>query len=79
MTMMEECDFYICAICFSVGEYPGTHNNREMAYCEQLRVGYECLKPVIDLEGDLKIRAPRRFLEAVWDAAGMEYPADLQS
>ncbi len=79
MTMMEECDFYICAVCFSVSEHPGTHHNREMVYCEQLPVGDERLKPVIDLEGALKTRAPRWFLEAVWDAAGMEYPADLQS
>ena len=76
MTMMKECDFYICPICFAVSENPGTHHNREMIFCEHLPIGHDRLKPVVDLEGDLKTRAPRWFLEAVWDTAGMEYPAE---
>lgn len=73
---MRECiNFYICPVCFLVSEEPGMHHNRQMVYCQELPVGDDRLKPVISREGDLKSHAPRWFLEAVWEAAGMEYPA----
>lgn len=73
---MRECvGFYICPVCFLVSEEPGVHHNRQMIHCQELPVGDERLKPVINGEGDLKSHAPRWFLEAVWEAAGMEYPA----
>lgn len=74
MTMNQECEFYICPVCFSVSELPGTHHSHEMIFCKQLPKGHELLKPIIDNKGDLKTRAPRWFLEAVWNAARMEYP-----
>lgn len=74
MTMREDCEFYICPICFTTSEKAGEHHNHEMVFCKQLPVGHEQLKPIIDLEGDLKTRAPRWFLEAVWDEAGIAYP-----
>ena len=46
-----------------------------MIFCKQLPLGDDQLKPVRDIEGDLKTRAPRWFLEAVWEAAGIEYIA----
>jgi len=46
-----------------------------MIHCEELPVGDEKLKPIINQEGDLKSHAPRWFLEAVWEAAGMAYPS----
>ena len=72
---MQECvQFYICPICFMVSENPGEHHDRELVHCEELPIGDERLKPVIDKAGDLKTHAPRWFLEAVWEAAGIEYP-----
>ena len=72
--MREEIDFYICPICFLVSDTAGYHHGRRMVYCQELPLGDEQLKPIVDGKGDLKSRAPRWFLEAVWDAAGMEYP-----
>jgi len=46
-----------------------------MIFCKQLPVGDDKLKPVMDIDGDLQTRAPRWFLEAVWDEAGLDYPA----
>lgn len=72
---MRECvEFYICPVCFAVSETPGDHHDRRMIHCEELPVGDERLKPIVNKEGDLKTHAPRWFLEAVWEAAGMEYP-----
>jgi hypothetical protein len=45
-----------------------------MVHCDELPVGDERLKPIINKQGDLESHAPRWFLEAVWDAAGMEFP-----
>lgn len=73
--MREYCTFYICPICFNVAEEPGKHHGRERVFCEELPVGDEKLKPILDNRGDLKTHAPRWFLEAVWKAAGIEeYP-----
>jgi hypothetical protein len=51
------------------------HHDHVMIYCQRLPLGDDQLKPIRDIEGDLKTRAPRWFLEAVWDEADMEYPA----
>ena len=75
MKMRECVDFYICPICFTVSETPGYHHERPMLHCEELPVGHDRLKPIMDQEGDLKTQAPRWFLEAVWKAAGIEYPS----
>lgn len=73
---MRECvQFYICPVCFFVKEEPGYHHERRMVHCEELPIGDEKLKPVIDTKGDLRSHAPRWFLEAVWEAAGMEFPS----
>ncbi|HCB50162.1 MAG: hypothetical protein AMJ56_15710 [Anaerolineae bacterium SG8_19] len=72
--MRKDCEFYICPICFATSEEAGEHHNHEMVFCKQLPIGHVQLKPIIDLEGDLKTRAPRWFLEAVWDEAGIDYP-----
>ena len=77
MAMYEDCEFYIRPVCFAVSDHPGTHHSREMIFCGQLPEGHERLKPIIDTQGDLKTRAPRWFLEAVWDAAGMDYPPEV--
>jgi hypothetical protein len=45
-----------------------------MVHCEELPIGHENLKPIIDADGDLKTDAPRWFLEAVREAAGLDYP-----
>jgi hypothetical protein len=72
---MRECiGFYICPVCFAVSEEPGLHHERQMVHCDELPVGDERLKPIISSQGDLKGHAPRWFLEAVWKAAGMEFP-----
>ena len=71
--MRRTCEFYICPICFMTDEKPGMHHDHVMVFCEQLPVGDDQLKPVRDIEGDLKTRAPRWFLEAVWDEAGIDY------
>ena len=73
---MRECvDFYICAVCFTTSETPGMHHDRPMVHCEELPVGDDRLKPIVNRAGDLKTHAPRWFLEAVWEAAGIEdYP-----
>jgi hypothetical protein len=72
---MRECvGFYICPVCFATSEEPSEHHDRRMVHCEELPVGDDRLKPIINSEGDLKSDAPRWFLEAVWRAAGMEYP-----
>ena len=70
--MREDCEFYICPVCFATSEEPGQHHDHDMVFCQQLPVGDERLKPIKDLEGDLKTRAPRWFLEAVRDAAGID-------
>jgi hypothetical protein len=73
---MRECvGFYICPVCFVTSDEPGEHHDRRMVHCEELPVGDDRLKPIINSDGDLKSHAPRWFLEAVWRAAGMEYPA----
>ena len=73
---MRECvQFYICPVCFIVSEKPGYHHERRMIHCEELPIGDDRLKPVIDAKGDLRSHAPRWFLEAVWEAAGMEFPS----
>lgn len=73
---MRECiGFYICPVCFAVSEEAGEHHDRQMVHCDELPVGDERLKPVINNEGDLESHAPRWFLEAVWEAAGMEFPS----
>ncbi|MDX1615622.1 MAG: hypothetical protein R3300_15020 [Candidatus Promineifilaceae bacterium] len=72
--MRENCEFYICPVCFATSEAPGRHHQHDMVYCRELEAGDEELKPIRDVEGDLKTRAPRWFLEAVWDAAGLKYP-----
>jgi hypothetical protein len=74
MSKRRDCEFYICPIRFTTSEVAGEHHNHQMVFCKQLPLGHEQLKPIIDLEGDLKTRAPRWFLEAVWDEAGLEYP-----
>ncbi len=73
--MRRTCEFYICPICFATNDKPGMHHDHVMIFCKQLPLGDDQLKPVRDIEGDLKTRAPRWFLEAVWDAAGMDYKA----
>lgn len=72
--MRIDCEFYICPVCFTIRETPGEHHGHEMIHCQQLPIGDDRLKPIRDMEGDLKSRAPRWFLEAVWDAAGLEHP-----
>ena len=73
---MRECiGFYICPVCFAVSEEPGMHHDRQMVHCDELPVGDERLKPIINKQGDLESHAPRWFLEAVWEAAGMEFPS----
>ncbi len=73
---MRECiNFYICPVCFYVQESPGQHHGRRMVHCEELPIGHERLKPIIDAEGDLRTDAPRWFLEAVREAAGLDYPS----
>lgn len=73
--MRSECEFYICPICFSVSEEAGVHHDHEMIHCKRLPAGDDQLKPIITAGGDLKTRAPRWFLEAVWDAAGLDHPS----
>jgi len=71
--MRKTCEFYICPICFTTSNQPGIHHNHEMIFCQQLPVGDDLLKPIRNLEGDLKTRAPRWFLEAVWAAANLDF------
>jgi hypothetical protein len=71
--MRDECEFYICPVCFEVSEQAGRHHDHEMVFCRQLPLGHDLLKPLLTHEGELKSRAPRWFLEAVWDAAGIEH------
>ncbi len=72
--MRNDCEFYICPVCFATSVAPGSHHNHEMIYCQQLPLGDEQLKPIQDIQGEIKTRAPRWFLEAIWDEAGMRYP-----
>ncbi|HSG15658.1 MAG TPA: hypothetical protein VLE70_04975 [Anaerolineae bacterium] len=71
--MRRDCEFYICPVCFATSEEPGEHHDHQMIFCKQLPVGDDKLKPVMDIDGDLRTRAPRWFLEAVWDEAGLDY------
>jgi hypothetical protein len=70
--MRQECEFYICSVCFQVSETPGRHHENAMIFCRQLPPGSLELKPLMDESGDLRSRAPRWFLEAVWHAAGID-------
>jgi hypothetical protein len=71
--MRTDCAFYICPVCFQTNMDGGRHHGHDMVYCRQLPIGDELLKPIVDSGGDLKSRAPRWFLEAVWEAAGIDF------
>ena len=53
--MNEDCDFYICSVCFNTHEAPTT--------C--FRPGDADLKPLMDEAGNLKSSAPRWFLRYI--------------
>jgi hypothetical protein len=76
--MRKDCEFYICPICFKTSDEPGTHHEHEMIFCKSLPLGDDQLKPIRDLRGDLKSRAPRWFLEAVWDEANIDYGSKFE-
>jgi hypothetical protein len=70
--MREDCEFYICPICFEVSETAGVHHERPMIYCQELPLGDEMLQPEFFKDGNLKSRAPRWFLHSVREAVGLE-------
>jgi len=61
--MNQDCDFYICPVCFKTSESEGNCHATTMLHCASLQPGDEQLKPLMDAEGDLRSRAPRWFLE----------------
>jgi hypothetical protein len=76
--MRNDCEFHICPVCFTTSEEPGVHHGHEMVHCRRLPVGHDRLKPIFDESGRLKTRAPRWFLQAVWEAAGIAYPPETE-
>lgn len=54
--------FFICPICFSVGETPRVCHGQWMIACSASNP--EDCKPLMDDDGELKGRAPRWFVEA---------------
>jgi hypothetical protein len=61
--MNEDCDFYICSICFNTSEEPGTCHSKMMVHCRSFQPGDFRLKPLMDKDGDLKTSAPRWFVQ----------------
>jgi len=61
--MNENCNFYICSICFSTNEEPGQCHGLAMVHCGTFEPGDNRLKPLMDEEGNLKSDAPRWFLQ----------------
>jgi hypothetical protein len=64
--------FYICPVCFVVRQEAGTHHGRSMIHCKDVPVGDEMLQPEFFMDGNLKSRAPRWFLQSVREAAGLD-------
>lgn len=65
-------EFYICPVCFEISSEPGTHHGRLMIHCKDLPIGDEMRCPEFSLDGNLKSRAPRWFLQSVREAAGLD-------
>lgn len=61
--MNENCDFYLCSICFSTNEEPAQCHNLPMVHCGSFQPGDFDLKPLMDEDGNLKSDAPRWFLQ----------------
>lgn len=70
--MAVERTFYICPVCFDISETAGSHHGREMVHYNDLPAGHEMLQPEFFLDGNLKSRAPRWFLQSVRQAAGLD-------
>lgn len=70
--MIANQDFYICPVCFDISETAGSHHERPMIHCKDVPVGDKMLRPEFCEDGDLKSRAPRWFLQAVREAAGLD-------
>ena len=65
-------EFYICPVCFDIHKTAGSHHGRMMIHCKELPVGHEMLQPEFFLDGNLKSRAPRWFLQSIREAAGLD-------
>ena len=61
--MDQECNFYICTVCFNTAESEQDCRGQTMLHCGTFQPGDERLKPLLDSDGELKSRAPRWFLE----------------
>ena len=60
--MNDNCDFYICPVCFQTAESPRPCHKQMMLHCSNLSPGDRLLKPDRDADGNLKSRAPRWFI-----------------
>ena len=74
--MNEECDFYICTLCFSTSEDPASCHGQARVHCGTFKPGDIPLKPLMDDEGNLKSDAPRWFLKQVSLQQGKRWPFD---
>lgn len=63
--MDQDCNFYICTVCFDTAESQRDCHGQAMLHCGTFKPGDERLKPLLDNHGALKSRAPRWFLERV--------------
>ena len=61
--MNDNCDFYLCSICFNTAEEPAQCHGTPMVHCGSFQPGDFRLKPLMDEDGNLKTDAPRWFLE----------------
>lgn len=70
--MAVDREFYICPVCFDINKTAGSHHGRPMIHCEDVPSGDEMLRPECFEDGNLKSRAPRWFLQAVRETAGLD-------
>jgi hypothetical protein len=70
--MAVDREFYICPVCFDISSSPGSHHGRLMIHCKDVPAGDAMLLPEFFLDGNLKSRAPRWFLQSVREAAGLD-------
>jgi len=63
--------FYICPVCFNACEDPQECHEHQMIGCEPGSPDHARRKPVIDISGRVRTRAPLWYLEAMgWTRSG---------